>query len=440
MAMFLSRYLVEASTKDGYVIIFSTFNGAAMAVKKTFMETIRRDGSSALTALPTQEARFITDRFMTTDTLLEKQELNLRLNAMKQDKSLFSLTVALTMDCTLRCVYCYQQGVRTSTHLSGALVPVLIDLTQNRIEEGARKVRLHLYGGEPLLVPDLGLALLTGMASLCKECGTGLDASMTTNGVYLTREIAKRFADAGLRIVQISIDGPRDIHNIRRMPVTGHGTYDVIMKNIQNVQDILRVVIRVNVDKQNVDFIPAFMDDLVSMGLSKQVRLNLELVSPIWDSVPHCEQYTYKDPEEMVDMLWLWEEQEKRHIPTFGVMPIEGACENLSANSITVDPHGRVFMCPGFLGMDGFVVGSVSRGYLADRFDAFISVEPWRDCLDCSYCPVCRGGCRMCAYVTTRDYGHPYCKKHFFDKAYPVFLRAKYGSSLQDSLSHEVIS
>jgi uncharacterized protein len=435
--MFLSRYIVEVPYEDGYTIVFSTLNGATMAIKTDLMQRIRAEGLSVLADLPEGDAEFFRSRFATPDSDAEKHELNSRLNAIKNDRSLFSMTVALTMDCTLRCVYCYQQGVRSRTRLPSGFVPSLIDLARKRIETGARRVRLHLYGGEPLLEAEAGLELLRGINRVCKEHEAQLGASITTNGVYLHRGLAEQLVDAGLGIAQVSIDGPRDIHDARRMSITGHGTYDIIMRNIQDVADILPVVIRVNVDRHNVQYIPLFMDELISRGLQDSVRLNIELVSPIWDSVPHCEQHTYKAPEEMVDMLWLWEEQEKRGIPVFGIMPIEGACENLAANSITIDPEGRIFMCPGFLGMDDFVVGSISEDLLHERLSSLISAEPWKDCLDCPYCPVCRGGCRMCSYVTTRDYEGAYCKRSFFDRAYPIFLKAKYDSMARSLLSLE---
>ena len=104
--MFLSRYIVEVPYEDGYTIIFSTLNGATMAIKTDLMQRIRAEGLSVLADLPEGDAEFFRSRFATPDSDAEKHELNSRLNAIKNYRSLFSMTVALTMDCTLRCVYC----------------------------------------------------------------------------------------------------------------------------------------------------------------------------------------------------------------------------------------------------------------------------------------------------------------------------------------------
>jgi len=106
-----------------------------------------------------------------------------------------NLTVALTAYCNLRCVGCrYGRDFMPGAQLSWELVREL--LTDARAA-GFESVRL--YGGEPLLHPDL-----PHMVAHAKDLG--LRTYVTTNGLLLGEKIDELYA-AGLRDVTIGFYG-----------------------------------------------------------------------------------------------------------------------------------------------------------------------------------------------------------------------------------------
>jgi len=105
------------------------------------------------------------------------------------------LTIAVTAQCNLRCVGCrygrdFMPGAR-------------LDLETVRLAmEDARAAGVHsvrLYGGEPLLHPDLPAMIAHGRA-------LGLDVYVTTNGTLLERRIDELF-EAGLRWLTLGFYG-----------------------------------------------------------------------------------------------------------------------------------------------------------------------------------------------------------------------------------------
>lgn len=60
-------------------------------------------------------------------------------------------------------------------------------------------MRIALVGGEPLLHPDI-----VHLVRYCRELGFA--TSLTTNGFLLTRELVRDLGDAGLQVMQISVD------------------------------------------------------------------------------------------------------------------------------------------------------------------------------------------------------------------------------------------
>ncbi|MEZ6017715.1 MAG: radical SAM protein [Planctomycetota bacterium] len=105
------------------------------------------------------------------------------------------LTVAITAYCNLRCVGCkYGRDFMPGKQLSLGMVK---DLLEDGRAAGVETVRL--YGGEPLLHPDLPAMIAAGTK-------LGLRVYVTTNGILLEERIDELYA-AGLRDITIGYYG-----------------------------------------------------------------------------------------------------------------------------------------------------------------------------------------------------------------------------------------
>ncbi|MBS1813126.1 MAG: radical SAM protein [Acidobacteria bacterium] len=109
-----------------------------------------------------------------------------------------SLTVAITAYCNLRCVGCrYGRDFMPNSQLPWELAR---DMFDDAKAAGVEYVRL--YGGEPLLHPDL-----PKMVAHCVKIG--LRVYVTTNGVLLKDKVDELY-DAGLRDFTIGFYGVKD--------------------------------------------------------------------------------------------------------------------------------------------------------------------------------------------------------------------------------------
>ena len=57
--------------------------------------------------------------------------------------------------------------------------------------------------------------------------------SFTTNAVLMTEEIAKELAQYENFGVLVSIDGPREVHDLYRVDVSGKGTFDRALRGLR---------------------------------------------------------------------------------------------------------------------------------------------------------------------------------------------------------------
>ncbi|WP_153011645.1 radical SAM protein [Serinicoccus chungangensis] len=184
------------------------------------------------------------------------------------DTKLFSATVLTSTDCNFRCFYCFQNE-KTEEDVVRRIPKMRLTVPQasrislwvkNRMEKaGCDRISLLLFGGEPLLSPHACLALLNGMQDKLEH------AHMISNGYMLTMETATALADAGLESIQLTFDGNNRDHDAVRSTTGGQPSYRRIIRNLATAVDDtpLRIGVRINVTRSNIDGVPGIISDLV---------------------------------------------------------------------------------------------------------------------------------------------------------------------------------
>ena len=169
----------------------------------------------------------------------------------RYDYTRMSLTIAPTMACNFRCVYCFEQGHYGERLMDEETQKNLMDFVKKHIA-GVKSLYVTWFGGEPLIGMPVIEGLSRQLIELCEEKEITYSAGIVTNGYLLTKENAERLKECQVGRVQITLDGPKEIHDVRRPLVNGNGTYDIIMKNIMDVKEVLPISLRINVDYDNI--------------------------------------------------------------------------------------------------------------------------------------------------------------------------------------------
>jgi MoaA/NifB/PqqE/SkfB family radical SAM enzyme len=109
------------------------------------------------------------------------------------DRKPLQCSLYVTDRCNLDCAYCTEYD-NSRPH------PSLDDLKKwiRKIRE-LGTMRIALVGGEPLMHPNI-----VEIVHYCRELGFA--TSLTTNGFLLTRELVAQLENAGLQVMQISVD------------------------------------------------------------------------------------------------------------------------------------------------------------------------------------------------------------------------------------------
>ena len=378
---------------DDYGIVFNTLTGYAMALSREEFEEMKRSN------VPENLKDIIEEGFSSRGDEVES------LMAYALNKNVLEPTLLLTYNCNFDCIYCFQRGFRSNSSVSEEVVRGFINYV--RKNERGRKVRVTYFGGEPLLE----LRKIEEISQQLQDLRYTF--SVVTNGSLLTPSVVERLLGLGLTHVQVTLDGPEEVHDRRRYFTGGRGSFNVILGNLQKVQDKVNVVLRINIDSKNLNEVEQLLRELSSRGITN-VRLDPHLV--------HSNLYRHEYWENLIpsskeaEVLFnFWEKAEKHGFQVPQDVFRLGICVAHVDEDIVVDPMGNIYPCWAFTGNPRYVKARLLANgeveVLKPELGARSVLKVMKSCTDCPFLPMCMGGCRFLAVLTGKGYHGVDCRK-----------------------------
>jgi uncharacterized protein len=190
-----------------------------------------------------------------------------------------------TYNCNLRCAYCFQDHMRTDArfgHLLKTVQPAVVDRVframmeieaMHGVPEDSERLRtIGFFGGEPLL--EASRPIVQYIVDRALALGP-TNFWAVTNGTDL-HAYEDLLSPEKISALQITIDGPPEEHDRRRIYADGSGTYDRIARNIQMALDReVSISIRLNLDRGNIGHLPSMMDDFLARGWDRYTRFSV---------------------------------------------------------------------------------------------------------------------------------------------------------------------
>lgn len=359
--------------------------------------------------------------------------------ARRREKPNFVLL--LTYDCNLRCTYCFQNDLRIGpgklATLEQSTDAAMVERwwrAMDNIEaahgvEVPSPLNLTLYGGEPLLARNR--PVLEDILRRTAE-RRGSTVSAITNGTEVPH-CRDLLGPGKINLIQITLDGPKPIHDQRRIWADGSGSFDQTIGAVElAMSQGARVDVRINVCNDNVRFLPELASEFARRGW---------LASPLFVAyVAAVHKSTSGVKSERPMSSWQLKkalhEMAADHPNVARIQDqdygIEGSMRGLlrNANPMSVanttycgaqtkmyvlDRVGDIYACWERTGDPSMRIGRIDEdgGVLVnDRNHA-----AWRGrnittnetCVRCAYATFCGGGCAAIAEEKTGDALSPYC-------------------------------
>ena len=375
------------------------------------------------------------------------------------------------LDCNYRCTYCFERPMQIKlkspaaeiSYARGNVVmrPEHVDLVFRAIEQVRDAVRtramwkdlqaagrldpdapvgslITLYGGEPLDAKNKDLVFRIVEEGVAR----GFRFAAITNGHDLEHFLPVLGEDR-ISQIQISLDGPKRLHDRSRLARNRESSFDKIVQNVNLAlaQGGVEVQLRCHIDPKNNDAFGELMAEFRAQGW---------LDHP--DVVIYATNYHVKDKDGRVtqgidyeDVLRLWNGATARHdnvhvsgvavhadralapsLEVGGPARLKGTYCGANAGLYIFAADGHVYSCWESVGKECSRIGhfTTEAGLVLDErmaekwFKRSVAKIP--ECLDCAYALVCGGGCAQYAEYNTGSLDKPYCDQ--FEVVFPAAL------------------
>jgi len=306
------------------------------------------------------------------------------------------LTWELTYACNLDCLHCLSaSGRRDPNELSTEECLAVID-ELNRLQV----FYVNIGGGEPMIRRDFHTIVDHAIAN-------HVGVKFSTNGTFLDKEAARRFASMDMLDIQISLDGFDAGTNDA---LRGEGSWAAARQAMDNLAaaDFGEFKISIVATRHNV----SQLDDYKQMADDYGAQLRLTRLRPSGRGVDSYQDLRLSHQQQRDVYHWIMDRPDVLtgdsffHLNALGEsLPGLNMC---GAGRIVclIDPVGDVYACP-FVIHDEFKAGNVrdAGGFTAvwqnsERFLELREPESAGACASCGSFDACGGGCMASKFFT----------------------------------------
>jgi len=342
------------------------------------------------------------------------------------DFPLQALVLNITNQCNLACTYCYEFGADKIATPDGKPKYMTLETATASVDfllaqsAGRQAVHITFFGGETLM----NFKLLRQVVDYAREQagmqGRGIGFSLTTNGTLLTDEIIEFLASNDIGVT-VSMDGPPDLQDKRRVDKRGRGTYRIIEPRLRKLiarHTTRAITARVTLTDGVTDVVRIYRHLKDDLGFDEIG------FAPVTNSGD--QDYAIGDSgmdgvlaefHQLADEWLEFALRGQRHgfsnvSETIGEL-IQGVNKSHPCGAglglMGVSPSGDLSPCHRFTDADTHSLGHVSSGVDSKKRDDFLTrghVSAKYECQTCWARPLCAGGCHHEAFVRYGDTGH----------------------------------
>ncbi|MDC7226244.1 MAG: radical SAM protein [Spirochaetales bacterium] len=330
-----------------------------------------------------------------------------------------------TYTCNFNCTYCYQEGYENEK--PSDYKPVIKAFFEYVDSEFAgRRKYITVFGGEPLLPDPTTRAKIELIIEEANK--RGLSLAFVTNG-YSLESYIPMLKTASVRELQITIDGPADIHNQRRPLHSGKGTFSEVAAGVDAALEAgLPVNLRAVMDKENMPHLPALAELAVERGWTASKLFKTQLGRNY--ELHYCQENSNKlydrlsMYEDLYDLIKKHPVVMEFHRPAYSISrflfdngempePLYDSCPGCKTEW-AFDYSGQIFSCTATVGKPGESLGT----FYPEKTLKEDAAAAWQDrdvtsipeCRNCELRLACGGGCASAAKNRNGEINSPDCR------------------------------
>ncbi|MEM4576377.1 MAG: radical SAM protein [Candidatus Nezhaarchaeales archaeon] len=278
----------------------------------------------------------------------------------------FLIVWNFTNMCNLKCKHCYQRADRPS--------PDELTLSEkmgvvNQLDE-ADVAAIAFSGGEPLIHPDFPVVAH-------EAASRGMYVSVATNGTMITRELAGKLKELGVKYVEVSLDSvnSRRHDNFRGVP----GAWEKAVRGIKScIEEGLTTGVAMTLTKMNHHEVEDMVDFCEDLGVNRVIFFNfiptgrgVDITD--WDLTP-------EEREEALKTIYKLARSRKLEVVSTAPQLARVSLQE-SSGCVVAPTHFSLAADPGILALAEFI-GGCGAGRI------YSAIEPNGDVVPCVFMPI----------------------------------------------------
>lgn len=325
----------------------------------------------------------------------------------------------LSSTCNLNCIYCSNNtnsGIVKELDLDIGIL--WIDkIYEYAVSSELPEVILEFTGGEPLINIDFINQICCYAFDKFKALKIVPEIHFATNLTVLGHkqiDFMKKFKP----FVQVSLDGPKEIHDEHRSFYSGKGSYDTIVKNLDILkkEDIKIETISSVITSKSVNYMPEIAQFILDLGYTRMTLQPMHCIGRASNDLNlacNSDIYVNKLFETMSNVIlpfWIRTKHQVyiRHLgilfayllePWRSYMCQRCPCGN-SSSIISTDAKGDVYGCNQAPFNEDTVLGNIRQVNFLQCMESANAkkildrqIENIKECRTCIFRSYCQGGC-----------------------------------------------
>lgn len=392
-----SKYNCVVQLENSKYVLYNTLTNNIVTILESNIDILNK----SLFDVKTRNITFFNilkeKEFIVSKDYNEKEKAVLKLKSETKESHFFELIINPTLNCNLKCWYCYEKHLK-NTHISKETLNSIFIFIKNIVEQkDLEKLLITFFGGEPLLEFNSSiLEIIQYAKKVCNKYNKKLMLSFVTNGTLLNSDIINLlYMNEYDCTFQVTFDGNRKFHDATKKMARVNSTFDIIIENIMYaLSKGFKFIIRYNYTKDNFE---TFKDvtDIFTTYAEQSIK--------------------YKQIRFSYHRVWQDHDVKHMHLPDNGVphKNIQNSsfdiCYADRENSVIINYDGKIYKCTardfrednseGLLNKEGSIIYNSN---MKKRMDIRYNND---NCVDCLIFPICNICSQYCLENINRNSG-----------------------------------
>lgn len=390
-----NNYIVERKSDASY-LVYNSSTGAIAWLNQEVQEAFENNCIDSLEEKDYFQG-LIKNGFIVPDVIDEYGRYNFKARqfVMDQNSDFASYIIALTMECNLRCLYCFEEGRYNSEPISDDTIQSIFGfVTSSVLEQKKTKLNINWFGGEPIMAFERIVELSNKLIMFCDKNGIDYTASMVSNGTLLDEKKLNILINrCAIKHIQLSFDGDKE--DYIRLKKANEKSFEIAYQNALLIaKSQIGLSVRLNVCEENKESLLSLIDKLVCEPEFHGIIYAGKIISYNNSSLYHeISDENFAVFETEIDRRALKYPEYKKLIKK-GLKPKGASCGYLVHNRCLIDSQGYLYRCEHHINNKELAIGDVKSGFYHNKIDdMFLFHALPKKCRICSVMPVCMGGC-----------------------------------------------